>query len=210
VAEADGGAVLVQPPPSSPGAAAAPFVPLAAAASVPMGSVIDARKGQVTLTTASSFTNPQRPPAKLSVAAGIFRIRQVRATDGRTAVTDLIMLTPPGLARACVPPHKGIVRTLRRARPRPSHRTIRRLKVTAKGVVRAFGSVAVLSARDASFEMRDRCDGTSAHVSRGSGTLFDRIRGRTARVRPGQSRLVRARLFTARRLHLKKVPRPRA
>ncbi len=206
VAAADSGTVLVQQP-----GAASTFAPLKGTASLPVGSVIDARKGQVTLTTASSFApGATRPPTTLSVAAGIFRIRQVRATDGRTAVTDVLVRTPPGAGRACLPPHKGVTRTLKRAhRPRVSHRTIRRVRVVAKGVVRAFGKVAVLSTRNATFELRDRCDGTSAHVSQGRANLFDRIRGRTARLRAHRTAIVRARLFAARRLHLKKVPRPR-
>jgi hypothetical protein len=125
-------------------------------------------------------------------------------------VTDVLVRTPPGAGRACLPPHKGVTRTLKRAhRPRVSHRTIRRVRVVAKGVVRAFGKVAVLSTRNATFELRDRCDGTSAHVSQGRANLFDRIRGRTARLRAHRTAIVRARLFAARRLHLKKVPRPR-
>jgi hypothetical protein len=108
-------------------------------------------------------------------------------------------------------PHKGVPwpRTLLRARPRISHRTIRRIDVTAKGVVRAFGSVAVLTTRNGTFDMRDRCDGTASHVTQGRATLFDRIHGRQSRLRARQSRIVRARLFAARRVHLKRVPRPR-
>jgi len=209
VAVADRGTVLVQQPAGPQPGVAATFEPLKGTTSLPVGSVIDARNGQVTLTTASSFTDPGRPPTTLTVAAAIFQIRQTRARDGRTAVTDLILKTPPGRGRACLPPHKGVVRTLQRARARVSHRTIRRLRVTAKGVVRAFGKVAVLSTRDATFELRDRCDGTSAHVSQGRANLFDRIHGRTARLRARQTAIVRARLFAARRLHLKKVPRPK-
>jgi hypothetical protein len=205
----DSGTVLVQLPPDSGVGVASGFVPLEHAASLPVGSLVDARKGQVTLTTASSFTDPKKPPTTISVSAALFQIRQTRAADGRTAVTDLILKTPPGLAHACLPPHKGVVRTLQRARPRVSHRTIRRIRVAAKGVVRAFGRVAVLTGRDATFELRDRCDGTTARVSKGRASLFDRIRGRQSKLRLRHTRIVRARLFTARRLHLKKVPRPR-
>jgi hypothetical protein len=207
------GTVVVRLPPASPGAPAT-VVPLVHAASLPVGSVVDARKGQVTLTTASSFTNPGRSPTTISVSAGIFRIRQVRATDGHTAVTDLIVRTPPGLAHACTAPHKGVARRLARARPRASHRTIRHLHVVAKGIVRAFGRVGVLTTHKATFDLRDRCDGTAARVTKGRASLFDRIHGGQSQLRAARharhARLIRARLFTAHRLHLKRVPRARA
>jgi hypothetical protein len=212
VAVADRGTVLVRQPAGPQPGVAATFEPLKGTTSLPVGSVIDARKGQVTLTTASSFA-PGAPgrSTTVSVAAAIFRIRQVHATDGRTAVTDVLVSTPPGLGRACLPPHKGVTRTLKRSRhpARVSHRTIRRVRVTAKGLVRAFGKVAVVSTRNGAFEMRDRCDGTSARLIAGRASLFDRRHGRASRLRARHLALVRARLFAARRLHLKRVPRPK-
>ena len=87
--------------------------------------------------------------------------------------------------------------------------TIRRIRATvSKGVVRALGAAAVLTTRDASFSMRDRCDGTVTRVVRGKGTVFDRATGRRARLRAHQAYVARARLFTIRQARLRKVPRP--
>jgi hypothetical protein len=92
---------------------------------------------------------------------------------------------------------------------RSPHTTIRRIKATvAKGVVRTLAAAAVLTARSASFTMRDRCDGTVTRVVKGRGTVFDRVTGRRARLRAHRAYVARARLFTIRQARLRKVPRP--
>jgi hypothetical protein len=178
------------------------FTPVVKGAPVPPGTVVDATKGTISLVAASSFTDPNAPPTQMTVAAAIFKLQQEKARDGHTAVTDLVVQTPHGLAHACAP-RKGIMRS--------KIATIRRIRATvAKGVVRTLAAAAVLTTRNASFAMRDRCDGTSTRLVRGKGTVFDRVRGRRVRLSAAARRayIARTRLFQIRQARLRKVPKP--
>ena len=168
------GEVLVRLTPTS-----AP-VPLAGVASLPIGAIVDARKGRIDLRTAGRRGRSQ----SARIAAGIFQIKQRRARRGRAAATDLVLRTPPGFARACAAasaPPKGVVR---------------RLTVAAKGVFRTVGAAApAKGSSGASWAIADRCDGTLTRAIRGRVSV--RAGGRTVVVRPSRSYLVRARLFGA-------------
>ena len=170
------GEVLVRLTPNS-----AP-VPLAGVAALPVGAIVDARKGRLDLRTAGRRKGSSQ---SARIAAGIFQIRQKRARLGTAAATDLVLRTPPGQARACAAtgaPRKGVVR---------------QLSVAAKGVFRTVGAAGVAKGRTTStWTMADRCDGTLTRAIRGRVTV--RVRGRDVTVRPGRSYLARARLFGAR------------
>ena len=189
-ARVTGGEVLVKLPGDSGG-----FVPLKGAASLPDGTVVDARGGAVTFTAAGSYAPGSKSTTTVTVQAAIFQIRQSRARDGRTAVTDVLLRTPPGAARACVrAPRKGLV--------------VRRMRATAKGLVRAVGAATVLTTRNATWRMEDSCQATRTRVSKGRARAFNRLTGRTARLRDRQVHIARAQLFTARKLRLRAAPRP--
>jgi hypothetical protein len=155
-------------------------VPLTGVASLPVGAVVDARKGRLVLRTAGRRGRSQ----SARIAAGIFQIKQDRARRGRIATTDLVLRTPPGSARACAAagaPRKGVVR---------------RLTVAAKGVFRTVGAAApAKGSSGATWSIADRCDGTLTRSIRGR--ISVRANGRTVVVRPGESYLARARLFGA-------------
>ena len=168
------GEVLVRLTPNS-----APVL-LAGVASLPVGAVVDARKGRLVLRTAGRRGRSQ----SARIAAGIFQIKQKRARRGRAATTDLVLRTPPGSERACAAagaPRKGVVR---------------RLTVAAKGVFRTVGAAApAKGSSGATWSIADRCDGTLTRAIRGR--ISVRAGGRTVVVRPGKSYLARARLFGA-------------
>jgi len=187
------GEVSVKPP-SGGG-----FTPVTADGNIPNGSIVDTRKGTVTITTASSYTDPEKAPTSVTVSAAIFKVRQVQAAATGTAVTDLLLQTPKVDKQACTS-RKGVPRT----------HTVRRIvAASAKGVVRTFARAAVLTTtRGAAWEMRDRCDGTLASVRSGRAKLFDRIRGHRRTLKARQRLLVKAHLFALERLRLKKVPKP--
>jgi hypothetical protein len=164
--------------------------------------VIDATKGRIALVAASSATNPDAPPTQMTVAAAIFTLQQETARDKHTEVTDLVVHTAAGLGHACAP-RKGVMRS-RLA-------TIRRIRVTvAKGVVRVRGKAAMLTTRNASLSMRDRCDGTSTRLVRGRGTVFDRVTGRRIRLSAAARKayIARTKLFQIRQARLRKIPKP--
>ena len=170
VAQATAGDVRVQ---TGPGEA---FVSLQDAAALPVGAVVDARKGRLEL---SSSVGGSVQTA--SVAAGIFTIRQRRAN-----APVLALVTPKGRARACAP---------RRTRPRGA---VRKLVVSVpKGVLRTAGMKGVARGRNAAWTIADRCDGTLTSVRKGRVAVT--AGRRTVRVRPGRSYLIQARLFAARR-----------
>jgi hypothetical protein len=172
VARAVAGTVTV----TLPGTTAA--VPLAGVASLPVGTVVDARAGSLTLR--SALTRSGRVQSA-TVAAGIFRIKQRRAKGNAAVPTDLVLATPAGKARSCRAPTKGVVR---------------RLSVVTKGVFRTVAARAVVKGRNAAWTTSDRCDGTLTTVKRGRVAVTAGKRTRT--VRAGHSLLIRARLFTAR------------
>jgi hypothetical protein len=146
------------------------FLPLTQAASLPVGSVVDARGGSLTVRTT-------RGSAK--VAAGIFTIRQAAA---RKAAASLVLVTPPGQAQACAGRvHKGVVR---------------QLSVTSKGVIRTVAAKGVVTGRNASWTVADGCHGTLTRVRKGRVAVA--AGHRTKVVPAGHSLLIRARLFTAR------------
>lgn len=185
-------------------AASGEFVPLKGIASIPVGSTVDARRGQLALTAAERFPRPRDTRAGTQsgrFAAAIFTIRQRRrvrdatrrARVARRPTTDLVMRTPSGGGRACASsatrPPKGIVRTL----------TGTVTGGAAKGTFRAVGKASITTVRRGTWITQDRCNGTLTEVGRGRAAVFDRARDRTVTIRAGQAYLARARLFQARK-----------
>ena len=66
------------------------LVPLAGVASLPVGAVVDARKGRLDLRSAGRRGRTR----SARIAAGIFQIRQARARRGVVAATDLVTADP--------------------------------------------------------------------------------------------------------------------
>jgi hypothetical protein len=154
-----------------------------------MGSVIDARRGTLALTTAAAYRGPATQSVRLS--ASIFALRQARAPAGPhkgiprgPAFADLVLQTPAGAAQACAQGHKGVVRAL---------------SGSGVGHFRTVGAASTATvAGSAAWSVTDRCDGTLTAVGRGRVRVLDRHTHRTRTVRAGQAFLVRARLFAAR------------
>jgi len=178
------------------------YVPLQGIASIPVGSTIDSRKGQVAMTSSATFPRPGNPTGTTQsgrFAAAIFTIKQARRRRADTAsrpATDLVLATPPGAARACgsaaTRPPKGIVRTLTGAVTGP-----------AKGTFRAVGAASTTTVgRSATWITQDRCNGTLTEVGRGRVRVTDPRARTTVTVRAGQAYRARALLFAAKRRRL--------
>ena len=148
------------------------FIPLKGVAAVPVGSTVDTRKGEIELESAANgFASTDRRATRQSarIRAGMFLIKQKRAKKSvakKTAIaTDIGLLSPPGAEAACAKgPAKGIVRSL---------------SMVAKGLFRAVGGASTATARSATFNTTDRCDGTVTEVGAGA----SRSRSRVARSR---------------------------
>jgi hypothetical protein len=200
VVEVLSGEVFVKLPASSRRFAQAlsGFVPLKGIAALPVGTVVDTRKGSLAM---QSTVDGRRIGAggrrqSVTLAAGIFLIRQQKLTPGaRTKIpTDLVLQSAPGAEQACVRtgasgPIKGRGRN-----------TVRTLTAgTEKGLFRIVGAAGISTATDATWVTQDRCDGTRTDVGKGRVSVLDRASRKTVTVRSGRSYLVKAKLFAARR-----------
>jgi hypothetical protein len=205
------GDVFVKLPDTRSLAQAAPiagFVPLKGIAALPTGTVVDARKGRIALdsTVDGRRIGSGGKTQRATLAAGIFRIRQLRAEVGsRTPVsTDFVLTSAPGAEAAWVGggelrPGQGRARPGGpiRARGRSVVRTL--TASTRKGVFRIVGAAGASTAHSATWVTEDRCTGTRTDVGRGHVTVASKTSKRTVTVRAGRSYTIRAALFTARR-----------
>ena len=169
------------------------FVPLKGVAALPVGTVVDARRGTIGLETAAdsrAATDPLRRLSRSRVSAAIFQIRQAMqrrpSLRTRAVATQLVLATPPAADVGCrrQPPAKGIVRSLR---------------ATAKGLVRVSAGGSFGVGRDATWRTIDRCGSTTTYVTRGLVRVFDKERRRTVTVRAGRRYIVKAQIFKARK-----------
>jgi hypothetical protein len=147
------------------------------AASIPVGSILDARKGTVALSSALPGEHTQTG----TFHGGLFEVRQPAGARG---MTELVLRGPQPsctgapAARAPRPP------SARRPRAglwgRDDH-----------GRFRTRGSNSVATVRGTAWYVEDRCDGTLTRVSKGSVSVRDLRRERTVIVNAGQSYLAR-------------------
>jgi hypothetical protein len=167
---AQGGSVLVR----LPGATRA--VALTDAASVPVGSILDTRKGTVTLSSAL----PGDVSQSGTFHGGLFEVRQPAGAHG---MTELVLRGPlptcsAGAARAAAASARRPPRVLW---GRDDH-----------GRFRTRGSNSVATVRGTKWYVADRCDGTLTRVTRGSVAVRDLRRKRTVVVGAGHSYLAQA------------------
>jgi hypothetical protein len=163
------GTVRIKPP----GATA--YVTLTGAASIPVGSLIDTRAGNITLTSALPNGNTQ---------AGIFHGGLFDVRQTATGITELALRgAPPACASA-----RASTAAKRKRKP-PRKRLWGR---DQHGNFRTRGGNSVATVRGTAWYVEDRCDGTLTRVSSGRVSVYDRVRRVTAIVRAGHSYLARA------------------
>jgi hypothetical protein len=165
-----GGSVLVRVPGSTRAVA------LTGEASIPVGSVVDARKGSVDLSSALPGDHTQTG----TFHGGLFEVRQPAGARGMTELVlrgPLPTCTGAGGARAAAASAKRPPRALW---GRDDH-----------GRFRTRGSNSVATVRGTAWYVEDRCDGTLTRVSKGSVSVRDLRRERTVIVNAGKSYLAR-------------------
>ncbi len=163
--------------------------PLKGVATLPVGTVVDSTAGAVTIHVASNGYAPndrRYRDATVTLAEGIFRIRQARVRKGVTRVVQIpvefVMVTKAHAADKCAKrASKGVVRTL---------------TATGKGVFRVTGKASYADAHTASWTTTDRCDGTLTRVR--GGHVKVRYGRHAVVVRQSHRYFVKARLFQAR------------
>lgn len=167
------------------------FVPLKGIAALPVGTIVDTRKGEIELQAAANgFSARDRRARRQSarVKAGLFAIRQKRAkrkAKRARIATDIALMSPAGAETPC--------------RRGPSKGVVRSVSLVAKGLFRTLGGAATATARNATFVTTDRCDGTLTEVGKGRVSLKVKGRRKPVTVRAGGAYFVKAQLFAARK-----------
>jgi hypothetical protein len=171
------------------------FVPLKGVASVPVGTVFDARGGE--LAARAALDSPPKGSRvrrrRARFRAGMFALLQARARrpSFRPILARAALVSPAGAERPCqaAGPAKGTV--------------VRSLTMTAGGAFRAVGgaSRAIAVKGRPTYTVTDRCNGTVTRVNRGRGRVrvVAKRTGRRRVVRAGDALRIRARLFAARK-----------
>lgn len=142
---------------------------------IPVGSIVDSRRGRVRLTTSNGSGGFQTG----EFYEGIFRLTQPR--NGR----GMVELALVGSLRACRPARRSVAA----AKPKSA----RRLWGAASGKFRTRGRFATATVRGTTWLTNDRCDGTQVRVTEGSVTVRDLVRRRNVTVQTGAQYLARAR-----------------
>jgi hypothetical protein len=170
VAGVAGGAVAVQPTGSSE------FVSLDGPTEIPVGSLVDARRGAVRLRTASDADGS----SQVGVFGGaMFRVRQ----GFRNGAWTVLGLAGGDFAscRSGAPAPSGAVVASRR-------RAVRRLwGRSRRGRFRTRGRHGTATVRGTIWKTADRCGGTLVRVVRGKVIVRDFARRRSVAVRRGES-----------------------
>jgi hypothetical protein len=157
-----------------------------------VGSTVDARKGELQVSSAANgyaATSKKARKTEARIRAGMFAIKQARlkkrAKKSASISTDIGLVTPAGAATACA--------------SRASKGVVRSLSVVAKGVLRTLGGAANATAKDATFIATDRCDGSLTEVGKGRVSVAIKGKKKPVTVRAGQAYFVKARLFEAKK-----------
>lgn len=197
------GTVLIKPPPgkslASLGRATASaalakgrgFVPLTEARQIPSGSQIDARRGFLRVTAASS----RRGKTESGVFGGaLFKLAQSRkgATKGLTSLSLLERAFSGAPSYTTCKAHKTTDASQPAARAAKVNPVLQALHANVHGRFRTRGRYSAATVRGTVWDTIDRCDGTLTIVHRGTVDVYDFKRRKTIAVRAGHSYLAKA------------------
>ncbi len=180
-ASLQGGTVTVKLPGSNE------YVSLDDAASIPVGSVVDASKGKVTLTSAKDSKGTNQ---SATFHGGLFQVKQKRA---KKPITELVMRG--GDFSSCWHPGStggSHASAFASARKKSKHRRVRGLWGSGHGNFRTRGRHGAATVRGTIWFTEDSCAGTRVTVRRGLVAVGDFARHRTVMVPKGHSYLARA------------------
>ena len=174
---------------SVPGLKGRKFIPLKEARQVPVGSILDTRKGRVRLQSARNTTGTTQAG---EFSQGVFQVVQ----SGKRSARGLTELRLKGSSfRSCK--RRKAKRKARKSEAqssarRRSRRRIRRLRSNAKGRFRTRGRYSSATVRGTIWTTTDRCDGTLTSVRSGKVAVRDLRRKKNITVRRGKSYLAKA------------------
>jgi len=156
------------------------FTTLAAGAAIPVGAVLDTRRGTVALTTALDGGRTQTA----TFHSGVFEVRQSKTAHG---LTDIFLRGP---ALRCGPT-RATARAAAVAKRKPPKRQL--WGRDKGGRFRTHGKNSVATVRGTAWVTTDTCAGTRTTVRSGAVSVRDVHRHRTVLVRAGHSYLARRR-----------------
>ena len=151
---------------------------------IPVGSEIDARRGEVDLRAARPPTSANRVLQDGQFSGGLFTVLQRVSQQG---LTELDLVTAQNRSVVC-----GTGGPATAAAGRLSTRVLALLRSTAHGHIRTRGRYGAATVRGTNWEMVDRCDGTLFRVERGVVLVSDFRLHKTIALGAGQSYLARA------------------
>ena len=168
------GKVLVRRPRS------AGFVELGPSGEIPVGTIVDARKGTVRIKVA--FEGGKTKSGQFN--GGIFKFTEPREkVGGKRRLTARLALQGGNFSTCRTRADAGAAR----------RRVVRYLKAKASGRFRVVGKNSSGIERGTSWTTSDGCDGTLTTVTQGSVLVTDFAKRKTVVVRAGRSYLARAR-----------------
>jgi hypothetical protein len=144
---------------------------------MPVGAVVDARRGAVVMQVAL----PGKPAESVSFSGSMFELKQ-----GRTATT--IRLRGGDFGKCEADSHFLVVA----GRKKPKAPVVRSLWASDRGGhFRTHGHNSVATVRGTTWLTEDRCDGTLTRVASGAVEVYDNHTHRKVLVRAGHSYLAR-------------------
>ena len=157
------------------------FAPIRQPREVPVGTLVDTRRGTARLT---SSRNTRSALQNGRFLGGLFQVIQSRSRRAR-GLTELRLKGSSFRRCRTRPRGKGAVAARRRV--------IRRLRGNARGRFRTRGRHSAATVRGTRWVVEDRCDGTLTRVFRGRVAVRDFRRKKTIVVKAGKRYLARAR-----------------
>jgi hypothetical protein len=159
------------------------FIPLTEARQIPVGSVLEATRGVVGITTATTASRKGKLQSG-DFGAGIFKLLQSRRQRG---LTDLDIINNFSPRQVCAT--QGKARTAAR---HLSSKVLGRLDASGHGSFSARGTDSAATVRGTVWSVQNQCDGTLTKVKRGVVSVRDFVRRKTFTLFTGQSYLARA------------------
>jgi Thrombospondin type 3 repeat len=197
IARVVSGRVLVRLPAKGPRGTPAGYVALTGAEVLPVGTIVNAVRGRMALTSAARRTKGRTKTQRAEFYDGSFKIAQKR---GKRPVTD-IKLRSPTFQKVCGSSRRsarasgvgaGALRATASAAKKRSKKVVSRLWGNGKGNFRTTARHSAATVRGTIWLTQERCDGTLTLVKRGVVRVRDLTAHKTVTVRAGHSYLARA------------------
>jgi hypothetical protein len=174
------------------------LVPLTQLTKIPNGTIINALKGTLTLTSAATAgtqhatlaaKKKSKRPSKAQTQTGKFGGAVFKVTQARSGLATLSLVEgttqgAPSYATCTTKKGKAVAALSKRA--------LQLLHASGKGKFRTKGRYAAATIRGTVWTIADRCDGTLVQAIKHTVTVNDSVRHKTIALHPGHSYLALA------------------